>query len=207
MIPGPCQTLQIGTKSSLGSSLTNGWFTLGLEAAAGWMLDKVGTAQTPRPVIFLDIDGVLNRSGAKSDEHTIDRTLLHRFKRLVAAVEARVVLVSTWRHEQGGERLAHDLGVPFEDAVPDLRPHSRGDEVRTWLRSHPGVTRFVILDDDDDGYGDMPLFQPNPYTGLSDRVAGNVEAFLTGERQTDSRRTLFVRVGQYIESFVTGHRG
>jgi hypothetical protein len=172
------------------------------------MLDKTGSTQPPpRPVIFLDIDGVLNQSGSKSDQHKIDPTLLRRFRRLVTVLDARVVLVSTWRHELGGVQWAHDLGIPFEDVVPDLRPCSRGNEVRAWLRSHPDAKRFVILDDDDDGYGDMPLFQPNPYTGLSDRVAGAVDAFLTGERQTDSRRTLFVRVGQYIESFVTGHRG
>jgi HAD domain in Swiss Army Knife RNA repair proteins len=133
------------------------------------MLDKTVTAQPPpRPVIFLDIDGVLNRSSSKSNRHTIDPTLLDRFKRLRTALDARVVFVSTWRHELGGARRAHDLGIPFEDVVPDLRPCSRGDEVRAWLRSHPDVTRFVIMDDDDDGYGDMPLFQPNPYMGLSD---------------------------------------
>jgi hypothetical protein len=170
------------------------------------MLDKTGSAQPPpRPVIFLDIDDALNRSGSKSDQHSIDNTLLDRFKRLATSVDAGVVLVSTW--PRAGARPAHNLGIPFEDVVPDLRPRCRGDEVRAWLRSHPDVTRFMILDDDDNGYGEMPLFQPNPYTGLSDSVAGAVDAFLTGERQTDSRRTLFVRVGQYLKSFVTGHRG
>jgi hypothetical protein len=122
------------------------------------MLDKTGTAQPPsRPVAFLDIDGVLNQSGWKSDRHTIDPTLLDRFNRLVADVDAHVALVSTWRHEKGGARRAHDLGVPFEDVAPDLRPRARGDEDRVWLSSHPDVTRFSILDDDD-GYSDILYF-------------------------------------------------
>ena len=60
------------------------------------------------------------------------------------------------------------IEIPFEDVLPDLRPCSRGKEVKAWLTIHSNVERFAIIDDDDDEYENMPLFQPNPYQGLSD---------------------------------------
>jgi HAD domain in Swiss Army Knife RNA repair proteins len=162
-----------------------------------------------RPVIFLDVDGVLNRSADVpcSNEHGVATELLARFKTLVTSANARVVLASTWRHETGGLRKARELGIPFEDVLPDLRPHSRGTEVKAWLADHPNVERFAIIDDDDDGYEDMPLFQPNPYKGLSGEVAAAVAEFFAGIRDDDYRRSLPIRSWDYLKSFFEGHRG
>jgi hypothetical protein len=160
-----------------------------------------------RPVIFLDIDGVLNRSAAESKDHTVDVNLLGRLHLLVDSTDAYIVLASTWRHEPGGLELARERGIPFEDVLPDLRPHSRGREVRAWLTNHPDVKCFAIVDDDDDGYDDMPLFQPNPYAGLSSEVTAAVEEYLSGRRDHDCRRSLLVRASEYLKSFFEGHRG
>jgi hypothetical protein len=168
-----------------------------------------GTGAPSRPVIFLDVDGVLNRSlpTARSKKHVVAPELLARFKSLAASTNAYVVLTSTWRHEPGGIEKAKELGIPFEDVVQDLRPRSRGAEVKAWLVRHPDVERFVILDDDDDDYEDMPLFQPNPYTGLSPDLAAAAQEYLNGGRDDDCRRTLLVRAGEYLKSLFEGHRG
>src|SRR5579884_1900095 len=116
------------------------------------------------PIIFLDIDGVLNRTGRinQAQRHSVDADLLARFKQLVRDTGAQVVLASTWRHEPAGLQRARALGIPFDDVLPDLRPRSRADEVEQWLRNHPGQGRCAAIDDDDDGYGSIELFQPDP---------------------------------------------
>jgi hypothetical protein len=176
-------------------------------AAAAFTSKARNTGAIERPVIFLDIDGVLNRSRAETKDHDIDVDLLGRLKLLAMSTHAFIVLASTWRHEPGGLQLAQDHGIPFEDVLPDLRPHSRGREVRAWLTDHPGVERFAIIDDDDDDYGDMPLLQPNPYVGLSRDVCAAVEDFLSGRRDHDCRRSVVVRASEYLKSFFEGHRG
>jgi Swiss Army Knife RNA repair-like protein len=162
-----------------------------------------------RPVIFLDVDGVLNRSSrtTRSKKHVVAPDLLARFKSLAASTNASVILTSTWRHETGGIEKAKELGIPFDGIVPDLRPRSRGAEVKAWLARHLEVERFVILDDDDDDYENMPLFQPNPYAGLSTEVAAAAQDYLDGRRDHDCRRPLLVRAAEYLKSFFEGHRG
>jgi hypothetical protein len=159
-------------------------------------------------VIFLDIDGVLNRSsGGTAKDHTVAMDLLNRFKSLLSSTNARVVLASTWRHEPNGLQKARDLGIPFDDVLPDLRPQPRGREVNAWLADHPNVKRFAVVDDDDDEYEDLPLFQPNPRIGLSPDVAAAVEEYFSGRRDNDCRRAWWVRAFEYLKSFFEGHRG
>jgi hypothetical protein len=160
-------------------------------------------------VIFLDIDGVLNRSNRKPSRETrvVEPELLARFKELVDASGATVVLASTWRHDPDALKDARRLGIPFNHVLPDLRPQSRAKEVEAWLRTHGHSGRIAVLDDDDDGYGGFPLFQPNPRKGLTPQVADAVLAYLNGTRQKDLRRSIFVRMAQSLRSLLLGHRG
>lgn len=161
------------------------------------------------PILFLDIDGVLNRKRGSNwkKQRIVDADLLHRFERLVRKTGARVVLGSTWRHDAAGLAAAREQGVPFDDVLPDLRPQSRADEVEQWLATHPGVGRFAALDDDDDGYGSIPLFQPDPAEGLTPEIAAAVEAYLSGRRDRDLRRSVLVRAFQEVRDTLLGHRG
>ncbi len=160
-------------------------------------------------VIFFDIDGVLNRTDRKPSKkaRVVEPQLLERFKKLLNETEATVVLTSTWRHDPEGLRDARRLDIPFDDVLPDLRPQSRAKEVEAWLHGHEHSGRIAIIDDDDDGYGSFPLFQPDPTEGLTDEVTKAVLLYLRGERNRDLRRSIFVRIFQTFRSAITGHRG
>jgi hypothetical protein len=160
-------------------------------------------------VIFLDIDGVLNRTNEKPSKkaRVVAPELLAQFKELIDASGATVVLASTWRHDADALQKARELSIPFDDVLPDLRPQSRAKEVEAWLDAHGHSGRIAILDDDDDGYGDLPLFQPNPREGLTPEVADALLSYLNGARDKDLRRNVFVRVLQRLRTLVTGHRG
>jgi hypothetical protein len=43
-----------------------------------------------------------------------------------------------------------------------FRPKSpRSREVQLWLKRHPQVTRYAVIDDEEDGLDALPLFQPH----------------------------------------------
>lgn len=108
-------------------------------------------------VIFLDIDGVLNKNGRKMPEGTdaLDDDLVKLLRGLVKSSGAYWVLSSTWRLIFGASRTIAALqrhGWPeaketFLGETPHLRPETRGAEITAWLSRHPDVEEYVILDD------------------------------------------------------------
>ena len=115
-------------------------------------------------IIFLDIDGVLVTRACyqvpdRSDSilRAFDPRCVLALQRIVSETQARIVVSSTWRqgtHEQF-QRLrdhiaAQGITAPVVGRTPEFRGQDRGDEIADWLYGHPRITRFVILDDDDD---------------------------------------------------------
>jgi HAD domain in Swiss Army Knife RNA repair proteins len=161
-------------------------------------------------VIFLDIDGVLNCATTPNPRklpYIVDPKLLRRFKRLLQRTGAKVVLSSTWRYDPAGLFSAKHWGVPFIDVTPDMPHRPRRDEVIAWLKSHPKVKRFVVIDDEDDELDELPLFQPSTKTGLTQAIAKGVADFLDVKTDADMRRTAVVRVLQNFKSAFKGHPG
>jgi hypothetical protein len=72
--------------------------------------------------------------------------------------------------------------------------------VTSWLRQHPEVTRYVVLDDEDDCLDDLPLFQPSSRTGLTLEISKGIEEFLAGRSDTDMRANAITRLGQNIHA-------
>jgi hypothetical protein len=132
------------------------------------------------PVLFLDIDGVLNSRECwdrlKGHRHKIDRTKVHLLNEVVAATGCRVTVSSTWRRDSRCRDILREYGfrgrfcrdwrtiqleAPHTDAAGIYtwfaeHPHVRGEEIADWLRRNP-VERYAIVDDD----GDMlPEQQP-----------------------------------------------
>ena len=154
-------------------------------------------------VIFLDIDGVLNcdrTPNPRKFPYIVDKRLLVRLKKLLRRTRAKVVLSSSWRLVPVGVLAAKYWGVPFIDTLPDLPEKTRRDEVLSWLAAHPEVTRYAILDDEDDGLDNLPLFQPSSKTGITGEIAKGVDRYLSGSSDETMRASLLVRAGQNIHS-------
>jgi hypothetical protein len=161
-------------------------------------------------VIFLDIDGVLNcrkTPNPRKFPYVIDDELLARFTQLLQQTGASVVLSSTWRYDPAGIFSAKHYGVPFMDITPDMPDEPRCKEILEWLRDHPEVTRYVVIDDEDDELDKLPLFQPSSRTGLTQKIVDGAADYLNGRTEKDIRCNRVVRVLQNVHSVFTGHRG
>jgi hypothetical protein len=111
-----------------------------------------------------------------------------------------VVLSSTWRTDPVGLLAAKYWGIPFYDVCPDLPKSPRRKEVAKWLTSHPRVTRYAVIDDEDDELDDLPLFQPSATTGLTPELSKAVERYLLGKSDATMRANMVTRIGQNIHS-------
>jgi hypothetical protein len=161
-------------------------------------------------IIFLDIDGVLNRTGTPNPRklpYIVDKTLLRRFKALLDRTGAKVVLSSTWRYDPAGLFSARHWGIPFIGYTPDLPNKPRRDEILAWLREHRRITRLAVLDDDDDELDDLPLFQPASSEGLTRRIANGMARYLEGTTEQDMRRGRIVRLVENVHDVLTWHKG
>lgn len=119
------------------------------------MLDKI---------IFLDVDGVLNSvtfyekflsEGIDCDrEDILDQTALCRLAKIVRDTNAGIVISSSWRWDANALRiLTTQLAVygiiPIGTTIQEIRVNlSRAEEIRMWLKEHPEVNNYVVLDDD-----------------------------------------------------------
>jgi hypothetical protein len=154
-------------------------------------------------VIFLDIDGVLNCEKTRNPRkfpYVVDKKLLARFEKLLDRTGAKVVLSSTWRCDPVGLLAAKYWRVPFIDVCPDWPRSPRRNEILAWLSDHPRVTRFAVIDDEDDELDDLPLFQPSSKTGLTAQLSKGVERYLEGDTDETLRANFVVRLEQNIQS-------
>ena len=148
-------------------------------------------------VIFLDIDGVLNKGlvvSASPPEDVIklphgwmNRSLVDNLNRLTSETSARLVISSSWRRDNFEDtKLAiKKFGVDGDiiGQTPELGRYTvRGNEVRAWIEnnidllgvnSYRDFKRYIILDDSED----MLLSQAFHYV-KTDSYAGLSEAAL-----------------------------
>jgi hypothetical protein len=117
------------------------------------------------PVLFLDVDGVLNSTrylkenpgvfDHREEWRAFDPVAVARLEQVLSRTGAVIVVSSTWRITNTEEQLLdflHRRGAPSARIVgitPVLTGY-RGDEIKSYLKDHPGITRFAIVDDDSD---------------------------------------------------------
>lgn len=154
-----------------------------------------------RPILFLDIDGVLNshdylrRGGSlscKSDG--IDPEAVKHLQRIVDESKCSIVLSSTWRlihslADMRGRLIAKGMRdpCPLRDKTPDLSPrggtierYQRGLEVNAWIDNMDFRAAYACVDDDGDFLPGQNLVQTDFRTGLLAEHADRCIRILTG---------------------------
>jgi hypothetical protein len=97
---------------------------------------------------------------------------------------------------------------------------------RNWIAHHPNVSRYAIIDDEDDELDELPLFQPSCKIGITVEIIDDeddeldelplfqpsykigitveivkgVEKYLSGKTDRTMRASGIVRLGQNIHS-------
>lgn len=140
-------------------------------------------------VLFLDVDGVLNSAAWFASQPPmsvteVDARAVRRVQRIIARTGAKVVLSSSWRHTPELIEQLRAAGVPIDDVTGPRSPHgNRGVEIADWLRAHPEVTTFAIVDDDADAGDCAPERFVRTYwrTGMYGKHERAIIELLVGE--------------------------
>jgi hypothetical protein len=115
------------------------------------------------PILFLDIDGVLNRAGFQPED-TIDLAswiepeLAARLDGVAREIDAELVLSSDWRIERTVEDLRGELaragiGVALRGTTPVLAGQARWREIEAWMVEHCLQHEDVVIVDDEPTMG------------------------------------------------------
>ena len=137
-------------------------------------------------VLFLDIDNVLNRDGTKEkfcEFDGLDKALLERFLhwKNTAQPDLKIVLSSSWRIPcPFGDFMKHlnDNGITWIDVTPNLGGVDRGLEILAWLKDHPEVTQWAVLDDLQVGHVGNRLVQTSPKRGVENKHLAKINKLL-----------------------------
>jgi len=112
-------------------------------------------------IVFLDIDGVLNchrtavafggipHTTGRNGRAMMDEVAIRLIGGICHTAGAKVVLSSTWRKHSDWLDIGPALDLPIIDRTPSgMGP--RGREIADWLKVHPEVESYAIIDDDGD---------------------------------------------------------
>lgn len=131
-----------------------------------------------RPVLFLDIDGVLNSGqwAIRTKQRgiwCIDPDTIPHLQRIVDESGCNIVVSSTWRIGRGAVELRDILvkaGMRSPCPVIDKTPGGggfRGGQIAEWLENTGFGGKFVCLDDGIDFLPSQPLVQTDNQVGLT----------------------------------------
>lgn len=151
------------------------------------------------PVIFLDIDGVLNdHRPHKSGYCGTTRRCVGYFNQILRQTPAKIVVSSAWRYLilkgemtiGGFSSMLLTHGVECHERVIgttclDEEIEVRGLQIRHWLNENGGDRRYVVLDDMNLGITDCghPFVRTMGSIGLNRCDANLAIAILKGERR------------------------
>lgn len=145
-----------------------------------------------RPVIALDIDGVLN---TRTSGQVIDRDCAENLDSILANTGARILLISSWRkvvHNgdmtlDGFELALRMAGVGNARMGGTLgggadRDSTRYQQIERWMRRNAHRAPLVILDDEQVGEPTDKLILVNPNTGLTREDASQAIEILKSQK-------------------------
>ena len=136
-------------------------------------------------ILFLDVDGVLNRTGFRPDESVglrswIEPELAQRLCEVIDATSTAIVLSSDWRRDRELDELRDELvaaGIRCTlHGVTPVLGSPRWREIEAWLGQQAVAPEaFVIVDDGFDmGPFASRFVRTSPLTGLDSEAAAAI---------------------------------
>lgn len=145
------------------------------------------------PIIFLDIDGVLNRHlwNELAKSLSIESTSIAHLNRIIAETGAKIVISSAWRYMiigqamtlQGFDYLLRTHGLQADTLIgytcSDEETVVRGMQIHQWREQNSHIGSYVVIDDMDLWISEMhPMILTNPAEGLTGKHADEAIAIL-----------------------------
>ena len=138
-------------------------------------------------LLFLDIDGVLNRTGYRPVESLglrswIEPELAARLSRLVRTIDAVIVLISDWRRGRDLGHLADELrSAGIDGRLLGTTPFLAGErwrEIESWMAEHDASVENIAIVDDEYDMGPLAsrFVRVSPLNGLDEDAASAVVA-------------------------------
>ena len=133
-------------------------------------------------ILFLDIDGVINsqrtciafngypHNFCAVDMAKFDHVAIALIRKLCHIAGCNVVLSSSWRYTFRVDATGEALDLPMIGATPKSKGFdTRGEEIDYWLKEHPDVTHYAIVDDCEKmlPHQDQFYVQTDPDIGLT----------------------------------------
>ena len=130
-------------------------------------------------VLFLDIDGVVNcRTTVQRHQGFIgiDPMMAFLVGKIQLDTDCQIVLSSDWRHSPDGVEEVEARVAKLLDKTKSLDitySIQRGSEIKEWLDRHPDVTRYAILDDNNNMLDEQQknFFKTSWATGITPEIA------------------------------------
>jgi hypothetical protein len=150
-------------------------------------------------VIFLDVDGVLNRLDGmyyRKDvgynlsrniypPYPIDKEKIEMVMKLAKETKAKIVLSSSWRREDKGMAKLVEFGLGIFDTTDKNSYAKREETIKNYLIDN-NVNNYVILDDNSDYFFISDEIAKHAltidaYNGLTDSDIEKARDILNGE--------------------------
>ena len=134
--------------------------------------------------------------------HIFDYKSVDILRRIIKESEAKIVISSTWRYAgiKDMKDMWRDRNLPGEviditlsrdsSKIEDQKKlykelygehfydRTRGQEIDVYLKTHPEVDKYVIIDDDSDMLKDQNFIKVDAYNGLEEKHIKNILKFL-----------------------------
>jgi len=135
------------------------------------------------PLIFLDVDGVINDHKTKG-AYPFDPVMLERVCSLADETQSKIVISSTWRKAHDREGMTNIFGDRLGNLLADewktgnCKAGFRGNEVFDYLDLY-GWRPYVIIDDSCDFYSWQHTVRTESYVGVLDEHIEAAKVLLT----------------------------
>lgn len=143
-------------------------------------------------VLFLDVDGVLNRTGFSPQATVgmrswIEPELAARLVATLETIDAKIVLSTSWRIDSSLAELRAELhasgidGSRLLDMTPDLPDDERWPEIAAWMKQHAVAPEDVVILEDFYEMGPLAAraVMIDPDTGLDEAAASAIVALFS----------------------------